>query len=551
MGLFFLIPISFLLLRGIDFGQDFLDSFADTKALAALRKTLWLALTVTLSASVLGIAVAWFTARTDMAGRRWMGIVAVLPLAFPSYVGAVALIAGFSRGGLAEKALEVVGIHNLPNIHGFGGAWIALTLFTYPFVYLPVRARLINISKTQEESARLLGRGPGVIFFTVILPQAARAVSTGALLVFLYTISDFGAVALLRYNTLTRSIFFNRLANQPAAAGQAALLVLVALIVVAAERYISRRQTQASSQALGPPLLVPLKKWRWPVSLATGAMLFIALVGPVVVMLYWIGRGIANRGRVSGSLAISLDGLIEPIFNTIFLGIITGLAAMVIVFPVARLVSRYRSRLATGTSAVVSASFGFPGIVIALGMAYWALSGPGSSTYSSWIYQTLPLMIAAYLLHFGAQAIGNAEVAISALPNAMEESAQTLGAGRTRRFLGIELPLMAPGLAAGIGLVMLSTMKELPITLLLSPTDFSTLATHIWGSMEELALAQAGLVSLILIGLSGVLGWIFIFGGDLTLGRNPFKAAEPFKRGDTNTSGHQISQEISGGYRSR
>lgn len=516
VALFFLIPLGFLLSRGIDFGDAFFDSAFNSRTLRALGNTILLASTVALSTIILGVALAWVTTRTNMFGRRILSILAPLPLAVPSFVGAVALILGFAKGGLVEKIVSVVGIESLPSIQGFWGVWFALTLFTYPYVYLPTRARFLNMPRSEEESALLLGKSQSNIFFTIVLPQTMRSISSGALLVFLYTISDFGAVAILRYNTLTQSIFSNRLINQSAAISQAILLAVVGLLVVSGERTLTRKQTSPLNNANGvsnyrTSTLIKLGKLRLPVTLATFGFFLISLIGPIVVMIFWVFRGIVNRGRVTGSLAIRLDGLLGPIWNTVYLGIITGLIAMIIIFPVARFAVHHKSKVGKVTSGIISSSFGLPGLIIALAMVYWVLQAPTSNALSDWLYQTLPLMIGAYIIHLGAQAMGSAEVAIASLPKHISEASQTLGAGRFRRLFSVELPLMAPVLATGVGLVMLSVMKELPITLLLSPTGFSTLATDIWAATEERALAQAGLVSLILIGISGLLSWLVIF----------------------------------------
>lgn len=512
VGLFFLIPLGYLLVRGIDFGGEFFENAFNSRTLESLRKTIFLGVGVTLSTIVVGVGLAWVTARSNIYGRKILSILAPLPLAFPSFVGAVALILGFSKGGLVEKISSSIGIESLPSIQGYWGAWFALTLFTYPYVYLPTRARFLNMQESQEESALLLGKNQVNIFFTIVLPQAVRSISSGALLVFLYTISDFGAVALLRYNTLTQSIFSNRLANQTASISQAILLVLVGLMVVGGERYLTRKQNDppySVTHRVAAP--IPLGKYRLLVTFLAFGFFVISLVGPLLVMGFWVIRGIINRGNVLGPLAIHFDGLLEPTLNTIYAGLIAGVVAMVLVFPIAKFAIHHKSKIGKTISGILSASFGLPGLIIALAMIFWVLEAPTSNLLASWLYQTFPLMIAAYVIHFGAQAMGSAEVAVANTPKHLGEASQTLGAGRFRRLFSVELPIMAPTLATGVGLVMLSTMKELPITLLLSPIGFSTLATDIWSATEERALAQTGLVSLILVGVSGILSWFVLF----------------------------------------
>ena len=147
-----------------------------------------------------------------------------------------------------------------------------------------------------------------------------------------------------------------------------------------------------------------------------------------------------------------------------------------------------------------------PGVVIARSLVFWAIDAP---IVERW-YQTFPLLILAYVLHFGAQATRAAHVAVGAVPQRLGDAAATLGAGRVRRFLTIDLPLMTPGLLAGAGIVMLSTMKELPATKLLAPPGFETLATEIWSAGESGALAQGAVASLALVALSALLTWLVV-----------------------------------------
>jgi len=101
-------------------------------------------------------------------------------------------------------------------------------------------------------------------------------------------------------------------------------------------------------------------------------------------------------------------------------------------------------------------------------------------------------------------------VAVAAVPSRLDDAARTLGAGRLRRLRTVDLPLATPGLLAGAGLVLLSTMKELPATLLLAPPGFETLATRIWNATEDAFLADASLAALALLLLSGVLTWFLV-----------------------------------------
>jgi iron(III) transport system permease protein len=143
--------------------------------------------------------------------------------------------------------------------------------------------------------------------------------------------------------------------------------------------------------------------------------------------------------------------------------------------------------------------------VIALAAVFMVLQLPGLHA----LYQTYPLLVLAYVVHFGAQGLRSSEVAIAGVPRRLGDAARSLGAGTWRRLVDVELPLMRPGLAAALGLVLLSCMKELPATLLLAPIGFETLATRIWSASQNGFLARAGLASLVLVALSALLTWLF------------------------------------------
>jgi iron(III) transport system permease protein len=459
---------------------------------------------VSLTAAVIGTFLAWMTTRTDIPGRRVWRVVAPLPLVIPSFVGAAAFLAALAPGGLLADALEPLGVDRTPQLHGFFGAWLVLSLFTYPYVYLPVAARLVSLPPSLEESARLLGRRPASVFRSVVLPQTAPAIWAGGLLVFLYTVSDFGAVELMRYGTLTREIFARRL--DPATALPLSLvLAIVAILVVVGERRIGRRRGRIDATRAKVALGVPLGRWRWPALGATVAVLALALAAPVSVLVVWAIRGLrSDTGSVE--LATDVGDLIAPAANTVSVSIAAAVCAVILVLPVAYLTSRYRSRWGGATNAMVVGGFALPGLVIALALVFWVL---GSDIASS-LYQTVPVLVFAYVIHFGAQAMRASQVAVGGVPRRLDDAARILGANRARRFRTVDLPLMLPGLAAAAGLVLLSTMKELPATLLLAPPNFETLATRIWSANESNYFAQVGLASLILLSLSGVLTWLLV-----------------------------------------
>lgn len=505
IGVLFAAPLLYLAWRTATGDADLAALYTSTATLTPLRNTLVLAFATALSTSAVGTGLAWVTTRTDLPLRRLWAVLTALPLVFPSFVGALALVSAVSTGGLADAPLGWIGIE-ARRPQGFLGAWFVLTLFTTPYVLLPVAARLSALPPSLEESARLLGRRPLAVFRSVVLPQISSAIGAGALIVFLYTVSDFGVVVLLRYDTLTRVIFTNRVLDREQSVALSLLLAVLALAVVVGERWIARRRPALEGVRSKRALQVSLGRWRWPTFGLVVAWVALALGGPVASLGLWAWRGLTGAPSAMARGSRGFGDLVEPALNTTGIGLVTALVAVAALLPLAYLSARHRAPAGDAVNGLVASGFALPGLVIALAVVFWGRQLP-----EGWnLYQSFTMLVFAYVVHLGTQSLRAAQVAVAAVPRRLDESARVLGAGRLRRFGTIELPLMVPGLAAGGGLVLLSTMKELPITLLVAPLGFQTLATRIWADAEAVFLAEAGLASLLLVALSGALTWLLV-----------------------------------------
>jgi len=497
IGAFFAGPAIFVVWRTFRLAGDLGDVLSEVPA--PLWRTIQLSVLVGASTAVLGTGLAWLTTRTDLPGRRIWRVGLVLPLVLPSFVGAAAFIAGLAPGGILHDAMTAVGITPPQRFRGLGASWLVLTSFTYPYVYLPVAARLLGLRSSLEESGRLLGLSSTATFFKVTLPQLRSAVFGGALLVFLYTLSEFGAVQLLGYDTLTRVIFASRQTNRALSFASAAILLVLALGVVALERSQRGAARPDDRAAMGARRATRLGWGTIPALGMCTITIALGLIVPVISLATWAQRGLAD-GR------IGFGELVEPALSTSAVAVVAAVVAIVVVLPIALATTR-RPHPASDVAAVsVVVGFAIPGLVIALALAVMTLNTPALER----LYQTTALLVIAYVIHFGSQALASSESAARAVPNGLRESSRLLEPNPIRRFIGVDLPLMRPGLVAGGGLVLLSTVKELPATLLLSPPGFSTLSTEIWASYEEGFYAAAGLASLVLIAVSAVLTWFLV-----------------------------------------
>ena len=495
VGAALLLPLVYLVVRTFDGGGDVWDLLFRQRVAAILGRTILLVATVTAASVALALPLAWLTTRTDLPFRRAWVVLSALPLVIPSYVAGFIVITALGPRGMLQQALEEpLGIDRLPDIHGFAGAMLTLTFLSFPYVVLTVRAALLRIDPSMEESSRSLGRGSWTTFFFVTLPLLRPGIAAGGLLVALYTLSDFGAVSLLRYETFTWAIFvqYESALDRTLGAGLSLSLVVLALAIVGLEVFSRGRARyySSSSSASRPPRTFPLGRWRWPALVFCSTVVAVSLAAPMSILGYWVARGI--------SVGEPLNIVWEAVWNSVYIAALAATAAVVAALPVAALSVRYPGILSRLLERLSYVGFALPGIAIALALVFFG------ARYAPPLYQTTGLLLLAYVVLFLSPALGAVRTSLLQISPRIEEAARGLGNSPLRAFSSVTLPIARPGMLAGWALVFLLVMKELPATLILSPIGFNTLATSIWSAASEAFFARAALPALLLIAASAV-----------------------------------------------
>jgi iron(III) transport system permease protein len=481
-----LLPLAYLILRAAGGGAESLDVL-DRGTLDLVGKTLVLVAAVTAAAVAIGLPLAWLATRTDVPARRLIAVASPLPLVIPSYVAALALLGAFGPRGLLQQLLEPLGVERLPEIYGFVGAWLALTLSTYPYVFLLAGAALRSLDPALEDAARGLGHSRWRLFRRVTLPALRPALGASSLLVALYALSDFGAVSLMQYNALTRSIYlqYRSLFDRTPAAVLALVLVALTIALLVLEQR-TRRGVRSSASGTGrPPTIVALGRWRWPAFAFCAAVVCFFLVVPIAVLVYWATRAV--------ELGHGIVFAWEAALSSLTVSVLAALVAVIAVVPVAFLAERHPARWTRVLERLAYTGNALPGIVIALSLVFFA------ANYLPSLYQTVALLIFAYVVRFFPQALAGVGSALQRVHPRIEEAARSLGRGPVRVLATVTVPLIRRGLLAGGALVFLNAMKELPATLLLRPTGFDTLATEIWKFTSVASYSQAAPPALLLI----------------------------------------------------
>jgi iron(III) transport system permease protein len=495
VGALMLLTPAYLLVRTMGAGQAAVDMLLRPTTMQTLGRTVWLATTVTVASAVLAVPLAWLTTATDLPGKRFWTVAAALPLVLPSYVGAYLFVSIMGPRGIVQQLVQpLTGIERFPSVYGYGGAFFVLTLMSYPYIFLTVRAAFKRLDPSMVEAARSLGQTPWQAFWRVTLPHLRPSIWAGALLVSLYVLRDFGAVAMLRYDTFTRIIYiqYGSFANRSLAAAMALVLIALTAVILFMEMR-TRGKAAYARQSIGcarQVRLVELGRWRWPALGFVGTIVTIALIMPGLSLLYWLVRGLMND-QVSVALW-------QTSWNSLTVSLAASAVAIGAALPVAILSVRKPGRLSHLLERLTYTGFALPGIVIALALVFFG------ANYTPKIYQTLPLLIAAYVILFVPQAVGATRSSLLQVPRSLEEAGRSLGHSPLNVFRRVTLPLLSPGVMAGMALVFLTCMKELPATLILSPWGYRTLATSVWGNISEAFFAQAAAPALMLILLSSI-----------------------------------------------
>ena len=500
------VPLVYLVVRAVDADADAWSRVLSDGTLRLLLNTAGLTLAVTASCAALALPIAYLTERTDLPFATFWRSITVTPLAIPSYVGAFAFIIALGPRGSLQDLLGPLGVESLPEIYGFFGAWLTLTLFSFPYLLIVVRAGLRDLDPAIEESARLLGQSAWGAFWRVTVPQLRVPIATGSLLVALYVISDFGAVSFMRYETFTWALY-TRVRSAFDLSGAAVLsLVLVGLIAVVLLIDWSQRRNaryhRLGSGAARRPRRVSLGRLRWPVTLGLGLIMAVALLVPIAVLFHWLSIGL-NNGE-------TFPGLWGAALNSVYASALAGGVTVAVAIPITIVIVRRPGVLSRLVDRVSYVGYALPGVVVAFALVFFTLR------VTPLIYQTLITLVFGYMVLFLPQAIAGLRTSLVRVRPGLEEASRSLSRSPWQTFCSVTLPLMLPGLLAGFALVFLTAMKELPATVILAPIEFDTLATTLWGHTEEAFFARAAAAALLLLGCA-TLPMFLLFGSDRQL----------------------------------
>ena len=475
---------------------------------SSLGLCFWVAIGVISMGSVSAAAVTLF----DFKGRRTLEWALLLPLAMPAYVVAYAYSDFLQFSGPLQTALRAAfGWQGAlwPDVRSLWGAAAVLSFTLYPYVYLLVRAALVERAPQLMEAARLLGADLPRRIFRVALPLARPAIAAGTALALMETLADFGVSSYFGVTTFSTGIYKAWLVmdDRVAAAQLATFLLLLVAVMLRLEQKAQARLRFASQRSMGRGAeSQPLKLTSWPAALALLLCALPVLLGFVLPLL------IMGHALWVHSQSVAMDWLKFSSWmgNSLYLGLLTAVLAVGMALSLA-----FSQRVHPGvwhrfSTQAVGLGYAVPGVIIVVGLLLpigWLQQAWPQSQAGYWLTATILGLVWAYLVRFIAVALQAVQTGYTRIPLSTDEASRTLGVFRTALFTRVHWPLLKRSTAAALLLVLVDVMKELPATLVLRPFNTDTLAVMAYQLARDERLGEAALPSLalVLVGLLPVM----------------------------------------------
>ena len=457
---------------------------------------------------IIGTSAAWIVSRYSFRFRKIIEWLLFMPLAIPSYIVAYSYVGLFGNGGTFINIFSNLGITidriEMMNIYGL--IWV-LSFSLYPYVYAGTRTIFQSFPSQLKHTASLLGVSKRKYFFSIALPLASPAIIGGLFLVFMEVLNDYGAAKYYGISTFTTGIFrtWTALEDLQSSIYLSAILVILVFLLVLIVKWLKGRRSYSLKKTNTNQKnknyrseLKGLKKITY-LSIVFVPIIF-GFILPLIQLLIW---GIQTFDSMFNSDLISLA------YQSLMLGLST---AMIVVFLALLLIylSKWNYFKPLNVfSKVATLGYVIPGAIIGVGIIRTSKSLTDLFSFhydieiGHLIYNSLLVLIYAYVFRFIAVAFNSIEGNTLKLNENLSESSYLLGYGKIKTFFKIDFPLLKNALLSSFILVLIDVMKELPLTLILKPYDISTLAVRAYEYAEDERVGEAALPALFLIFLIG------------------------------------------------
>ncbi len=491
---------------------------------------------VSLGVILFGIPTAWLVSTTDFFGRKFFEWALVLPLAIPAYILAYTYSATLSYTGGVGIFLRENNFPSIPIMSDFGGVFI-LSLALYPYIFAVSRTAFSNQLGSVWEASKMLGKSSFYTFFKVVLPLARPFVFGGLLLVMMEVLNEYGTFKYYGIQTFTTGIFsaWAKFGDVKAALRLALCLLGMIVFLVILEKNQRGRMAFSDDKNTTP---MPRKKlnFYWQIlAFSFCAFVFCFAFGfPVLQLIFWTIKEFQDKGFN--------EVMNEEIYNLASHTIILAASSAFVVVIVAILLSLFQKRInflstryssnllkkgfnfrsiknypfslffQKSISKIATMGYAVPGAVIAVGVLgvflwidkklYSFLLNNFDIKIGLFVSGTVISLIYAYSVRFLAVGFQPIESQLIKIGNSLESASRMLGKNSVQTFFKITLPLLRPAMLTALLLVFVDVSKELPLTLILRPFNYDTLATKAYELADQEFVAQSALPALLIIFIS-------------------------------------------------
>ena len=447
---------------------------------------------------VLGVSTAWVITRYNFLGKNILEWALLLPAAVPAYIIAYAYTDFFEYAGFFQGMLrDIFGWESakdywFPNIRSMGGAILVMSSVLYPYIYLMTRASFLTTPISFYQTSSIYGRNT---FMYVAIPLARPGIMAGLALVLMETISDFGTVDYFDLDTLTLGVFNVWLGmNSLSGASQISSVLFIFVIMLLTLEYLARRKQRFHEKSSGQNTMLEQEvssAGKLICLLICLVPLILGFIIPVSILLNFVLKGFA---------VIDFEEIIRTTFSSIFLSLFASTFIMLISLLMI-VVANYKSNSVQRIIIYLSScGYAFPGTILAVGIVVF-VGWLNDLFYFHLSYLTggFIILIFAYTIRFLAVSSGAIRTGMLRVhPNLMDVS-KTMGVGFFASLRQIVIPLICTNILIGGILVFVDILKELPITLLLRPFNFETLATYVYQYASDEMLEESSFAAIIII----------------------------------------------------
>lgn len=465
---------------------------------------------------VLGTFFAWSLSKYKWRFGLLLESLLFLPIAIPPYIAGYVYGGIFTPFGTLDRILNTFGIEAVRiDILSKGGAIFVFSLFLMPYVLLVTRGFFDRLPKTIEESSRLLGRSSISTFLRLILPMARGSLIGGVVLVILEVLNDYGLVRYFGIPTFSTAIYqtWFGMSDVDGAVRLAASLMTIVVVILVIEQLLRGRGRLNQARAISDRGTKTRagKYYRGFFYVTTTLYIVFALLIPISQLIHW--STIAKQTLVMRQFG-------NIVFNTISVGLVVTIFVVVSGILIGNLNRLKPSVFSKIYSRIVILGYSIPASIIAIGVLMMFTSMDRSLFH---VYQVLDLkslfltsspliLIFALTIRFMAIGFNSIESGFSKMGKKYYEASKSLGHGEWQTFRQIDLPILKPAILSAAILAFVDVLKELPLTLILRPFNFDTLATRVFTYAGDEMIQEASVYSLMIIAVSIItlmlLNWI-------------------------------------------